>query len=125
LATRLKANGRSGAIDPDQRLLCHHAVKAYSLIIRTRRRVMTTTDSSQPGSKTTYRFEFFRDMVNDRGMCYRCLLDTIEIDHASSVEEALASAQRIFEERHGLSAWHHLADGYETHEISQSACCCK
>lgn len=83
-----------------------------------------TTDFPEPGSETTYRFEFFRELVNDRGECYRCLIDTIEIDHASSLDEALAAAKRAFEDRHQLSAWHHLAHGYETHEVRRNPCDC-
>lgn len=75
-------------------------------------------DHSPPDPGTTYRFEFFRNMVNDQGACFRCMVDTVEIDDADSLEQALASALRIFETRHQLSAWDHLAHGYETHKLS-------
>jgi hypothetical protein len=80
------------------------------------------TEFSQPGSGTTYRFEFFRTMVNDRGDCYRCLIDTVEIENAPSLDDALSAALRAFERKHQLSAWNHLAHGYETHEISGKGC---
>lgn len=71
--------------------------------------------------KTTYRFDFFRNIVNGSGDCYRCKIDTIEIAHARSSERALTAALRLFERRHHLSSWDHLAHGYETRAYSAVA----
>jgi hypothetical protein len=60
-----------------------------------------------------YQVDFFRTVYNDVGASARCNIDTIKIRRARGHDRALEAALRRFERRHRVSAWHHVAHGYE------------
>jgi hypothetical protein len=68
-------------------------------------------------SSDSFRFVFFRELVNDRGARYRVSIESVEIAGARSRDRALEAAQRRFARHHHVSSWKHLADGYEEYKL--------
>ncbi len=69
--------------------------------------------SQDSASDDTYRFRFFRILVNDVGRSYPSTIDTIHIRRARDEYRARLAALRRFERKHNVRAWHHLAHGCE------------
>ena len=69
-------------------------------------------EQSKPADNT-YRFRFFRILVNDVGRSFASTIDTIHIRRARTDYRARLAALRRFERKHKVRVWHHLAHGCE------------
>ena len=64
-------------------------------------------------SDDSYRFRFFRVLVNNVGRSFPSTIDTIQIRRARNEHRARLAALRRFERKHRVQVWHHLAHGCE------------
>ncbi len=61
----------------------------------------------------SYRFRFFRILVNNVGRSFPSTIDTIQIRRARTEQRARLAALRRFERKHKVRVWNHLAHGCE------------
>ncbi len=66
-----------------------------------------------------YRVSFFKNLVSSDGHCFKCLQCVIEVRDSASPAQAIETASREFELRHGLCDWKCHADLVEVAAAGQ------
>jgi hypothetical protein len=62
---------------------------------------------------TTYKVNFFKDLMSSDGHQFKCLQRAVEIRRARSVERAIQAAERRYARVHRVSDWSVHADSFE------------
>ena len=62
---------------------------------------------------TSYRVSFFKDVLSSDGHLFKCLQQAVEIRDARSVDRAVQTAKRQYQDLRGLHDWRLHADYLE------------
>lgn len=69
----------------------------------------------------SYRVSFYNELSNSRGQVFKVFQRSVEVASARSVERALATAKKQFEQEEGVGFWGHRARSFEIERLRAAA----